>query len=236
MANRNELGQLIGDNLPLGWRSPVVPPRVVLEGKYVRVEPLDPERHASDLFEANELDSSGEGWTYLAYGPFESLVEYRSWMERACMGDDPMFWTYVNVRDNKAIGLGAFLHINASNATIEVGHLRFSPKLQRTVLATEAMYLKIKFAFELGYRRYEWKCDSLNLPSRKAAERLGFRFEGIFRQATHYRGRNRDTAWFSIIDKEWPALKSTHEAWMDSSNFDSRGIQIRSLSDFRDLS
>jgi RimJ/RimL family protein N-acetyltransferase len=232
MTRKNELNQPIGDALPADWRAPPVPPRDPLVGARVRVEPLDPERHASDLHEANLLDQSGQGWTYLNYGPFQDLSEYRSWLETACMGPDPMFWAYIDAATDQAVGLGSYLRINPKDGVIEVGHLRFSPKLQRTPLATEAMSLKMKNVFALGYRRYEWKCDALNAPSRKAAERYGFKFEGIFRQATHYRGRNRDTAWFSIIDTEWPAVRSAHESWLAPSNFDGNGQQIKPLSHF----
>ncbi|MFT5510919.1 MAG: RimJ/RimL family protein N-acetyltransferase, partial [Hyphomicrobiaceae bacterium] len=204
MTRTNELGQPIGDALPAGWQPPPAPSRPILQGMRVRVEPLDPERHIVDLFEANNLDQSGAGWTYLLAGPFADLAEYRNWMETSCMGDDPMFSAYIDLATGKAVGLGSYLRITPSAASIEVGHLRFSPKLQRTPLSTEAMYLMMKHAFDLGYRRYEWKCDALNAPSRAAAERYGFKFEGVFRQALHYRGRNRDTAWFSITDKEWP--------------------------------
>jgi len=231
MTRTNDLGQPIGDPLPDGWRPPPPPARPVLEGARVRVEPLYPARHAADLFAANTLDKSGAGWTYLLAGPFSSLSEYRDWMETTCMGDDPMFSAYIDLTTGKPVGLGAYLRIAPSVASIEVGHLRFSPKLQRTPLSTEAMYLKMKHVFELGYRRYEWKCDALNAPSRRAAERYGFKFEGVFRQATHYRGRNRDTAWFSIIDTEWPGIRAAHEAWLDPANFDSEGRQRRRLSD-----
>ena len=232
MTRMNEFGQPIGDLLPDGWAPPPSPPPRVLEGTRVRVEPIDPALHADDLFEANRLDQSGEGWTYLGYGPFEDLQAYRTWLETACTGADPMFWAYVDVASGKAVGLGSFLRIDPPAGVIEVGHIRFSPKLQRTAHATEAMYLKMKYVFELGYRRYEWKCDALNAPSRRAAERYGFKFEGIFRQATHYRGRDRDTAWFSVIDSEWPGVRAAHEAWLDPGNFDEQGLQRQSLSQF----
>ena len=232
MTRKNDFDQPIGDDLPTGWVSPPMPPRQIMEGARLRVEPIDPAKHASDLFEANRLDQSGEGWTYLAYGPFQDQTEYRAWMETTCTGDDPMFWAYVDTATEKAIGLGSYLRIEPTAGVIEVGHIRFSPKLQRTAHATEAMYLKMKNVFDLGYRRYEWKCDALNAPSRRAAERYGFKFEGIFRQATHYRGRNRDTAWFSIIDTEWPGIRAAHEAWLAPANFDEQGGQLQPLSYF----
>lgn len=232
MTRTNQLGQPIGEALPEGWQPPPPPARTVLEGARVRVEPLAPDRHAADLFAANNLDESGAGWTYLLSGPFATLEDYREWMRTTCMDDDPLFFAYIDRATEKPVGLGSYLRIMPGAASIEVGHLRFSPKLQRTPLSTEAMYLMMKHAFDLGYRRYEWKCDALNAPSRNAAERYGFKFEGIFRQATHYRGRNRDTAWFSIIDKEWPAVRAAHEAWLAPSNFDSEGRQKKRLSEF----
>ncbi|MGI9521631.1 MAG: GNAT family N-acetyltransferase, partial [Hyphomicrobiaceae bacterium] len=204
MVRKNDFGQPIGQPLPPDWMPPAPPPRTNLVGAHVRVEPLDPDQHAEELFAANCLDPNGEGWTYLAYGPFKDISSYKEWMSTQCMGADPMFWAYIDVGTERAVGLGSYMRIDPSNAVIEVGHLRFSPKLQRTTMATEAMYLKMRNVFDLGYRRYEWKCDSLNAPSRRAAERYGFNFEGIFRQATHYKGRNRDTAWFAITDSDWP--------------------------------
>lgn len=164
MPKANEFGQLIGDSLPEGWTIPSAPPKEALMGRYVKVEPLEVRRHAADLFSSNRLDRAGEGWTYLGYGPFKSLLDYARWLETNCVGKDPMFWAYLDGKTGIAVGLGAYLRVNVNDATIEVGHLRFSPKMQRTRIATEAMYLKMKLAFDLGYRRYEWKCDSLNLP------------------------------------------------------------------------
>ncbi len=230
MSRQNALGQPIGDDLPDGWQSPPVPPRDVMEGPRVRVEPLQPERHGADLYEANLLDETGAGWTYLPYGPFTSIEEYRHWLDTTCMKDDPQFWAYVDTHSGKTIGLGSYLRIKPVEASIEVGHIRLSPLLQRTPMATEVMHLMMNNAFDLGYRRYEWKCDALNGPSRRAAERLGFTFEGIFRQATHYKGRNRDTAWFGITDQDWPAIKAAQLAWLDPDNFDEAGQQRQTLS------
>lgn len=232
MTRKNDLGQPIGDALPEGWQPPLYPPRTAMTGPRVRVEPIDPARHADDLFAANRLDQTGAGWTYLNYGPFDDAAEYRAWMETSCLGDDPQFWAYIDLATGTAVGLGSYLRIVPKDGVIEVGHLRFSPKLQRTPLATEAMYLKMKNVFDLGYRRYEWKCDALNAPSRRAAERYGFVFEGIFRQATHYRGRNRDTAWYAITDADWPAVRAAHEAWLALGNFDDAGGQRTRLDDF----
>ena len=148
-------------------------------------------------------------WTYLVYGPFARLEDYRTWAEKMAPSDDPLFHAIIDQTTGKAVGIAAYLRIEPAVGVIEVGHIALSPLVQRTPAATEAMYLMMRRVFdELGYRRYEWKCDSLNAPSRAAAERLGFRFEGIFRQATIYKGRNRDTAWYSVIDQEWPARKA----------------------------
>jgi RimJ/RimL family protein N-acetyltransferase len=201
-----------------------------MAGRYCSIEPLDVAAHARDLFEANALDIEGRNWTYLPYGPFATLDAYVEWMKGACRGDDPLYFAVRDLCTDKAAGVATYLRIAPEAGTIEVGHLNFSPLLQRSRAATEAMYLMMRRAFELGYRRYEWKCDALNTPSRAAAERLGFTYEGIFRQAIVYKGRNRDTAWFAAIDREWPLLKVAFESWLDASNFDPDGQQRASLS------
>lgn len=147
--------------------------------------------------------------------------------------DDPLFYAILDKKTEKAVGLASYLRIQPKVGVLEVGHIHYSPLLQKTPLATEAMFLLMRRAFdELGYRRYEWKCDALNAGSRKAALRLGFTFEGIFRQASVYKGRSRDTAWYSVIDREWPALKEAHEAWLSPENFDAQGRQLARLSTF----
>ena len=224
----NALGQPIGRELP-GWRPAPHPPRTVLAGRYCRVEPLDVSRHGRDLHASFALDREGRLWTYLFSGPFASEGEFLQWLEPKPRSDDPLFFAFVDMRTGRATGMGSYLRIDPGHGVIEVGHLAFSPLLQRTPAATEAMYLMMKNAFDLGYRRYEWKCDSLNAPSRRAAERYGFQFEGIFRQAIVYKGRNRDTAWYSIIDGEWPARRSAFERWLDPQNFDADGRQRRPL-------
>ena len=213
-AQLNPFGQPIGPDVP-GWTERPRPPRTPIEGRTVRIEPIDVDRHAADLYAANVADD-GRMWTYMPYGPFVSLDEYKAWMRTACLGDDPLFHTIVDKATGKAAGVASLLRIDAKNGVIETGHIAYAPQLQRTPAATEAMYLLMRRVFEeLGYRRYEWKCDALNGPSRRAAARLGFTYEGIFRQAVMYKGRNRDTAWFAIIDKEWPAVKAAYEAWLD---------------------
>jgi RimJ/RimL family protein N-acetyltransferase len=226
----NELGQPIGVALP-GWQPPPRPPRQPMQGRLCRIEPLDPARHAESLFRANSLDRDGRGWTYLPYGPFEHFEDYLDWMRSTCLGDDPLFFTILDPQTGQALGLASYLRIDPRNGSIEVGHLRFSSLLQRRPAATEAMYLMMKRAFELGYRRYEWKCDALNAPSRAAALRLGLTFEGIFRQAVVYKERSRDNAWFAAIDGDWPALERAFQGWLAADNFDARGEQRTRLSD-----
>ena len=205
-----------------------------MSGHACRVEPLDVDRHAADLHAANTLDAEGRNWTYLSAPPPRDLDEYRRWLTETTTGVDPMFHAIVDATSGSAVGVAAYLRIDPDHGVIEIGHINFSPLLQRTRAATEAMFLMMRRAFdELGYRRYEWKCDSLNAPSRAAARRLGFQFEGIFRQALVYKGRNRDTAWFAIVDSEWPALRAAFERWLDPANFDEAGRQRASLAALR---
>jgi len=214
----NALGQPIGVAIE-GWTPPPRPPREPMQGRYCRVEPLDSARHAADLYAANCAATDPRDWTYLAYGPFESIEDYHAWMQRVCLGADPLFHAIINGATGKAVGVASYLRIEPASGSIEVGHINFSPLLQRTPAATEAMFLMMQRAFELGYRRYEWKCDALNARSRVAAQRYGLSFEGIFRQATVYKGRNRDTAWYAAIDQEWPALQAAFLQWLDPANF-----------------
>jgi RimJ/RimL family protein N-acetyltransferase len=229
-VNFNELGQPIGPALP-GWKGVERPPRSPMAGRYCRVEPIDPARHARDLYDANAADPSNRNYTYLTIGPFDSFDAYGEWMTGAVKSEDPLFHAIVDTATGKAAGIATYMRIDNRNGVIEVGNLNFSPLLQRRPAASEAMYLMMKRVFELGYRRYEWKCDSLNAPSRAAAQRLGFSFEGIFRQATVYKGRSRDTAWYAIIDSEWPELERAFQRWLDPANFDAGGKQRVRLSD-----
>ncbi|MCL4485293.1 MAG: GNAT family N-acetyltransferase [Nitrospirae bacterium] len=224
----NHLGQPVGFPVP-DWHPPSLPARAALSGRYCRIEPLDTERHADDLFSAYGLDREGRLWTYLPVGPFESLRDCSLWMDTASRQTDPLHFAIVERSTGKATGMAAFLRIDPKNGSIEVGWLCFSPLLQRTVSGTEAMFLMMDYAFSLGFRRYEWKCNALNAPSRAAARRLGFTFEGIFRQATVVKGHNRDTAWYSILDREWPDLKKRFLEWLDPENFDSAGRQKNRL-------
>lgn len=195
-------------------------------GRWCRVEPVDVERHAADLHEANGDDREGRNWTYFSYGPFADLDSYRAWLTKISAGDEPFFHAIVDARSGKAVGVAAFLRIDPANGSIEVGHVLYSPRLQRTTAATEAIVLMMRRVFdELGYRRFEWKCDNLNAASHAAAKRLGFRYEGLFRQATVYRGRNRDTAWYSMLDSEWRERRAELDRWLAPENFDSEGRQ-----------
>lgn len=225
----NNLNQPVGLPLPQ-WQAPPFPTRSVLTGRYCRLEPLDPAQHAKPLFNAFQSEASAAHWTYLPYGPFEALDKYRDWLEQQSQSTDPLFMTIVDQKDDAAVGLAAYLRITPASGSIEVGHLNYTPRLQHTTAATEAMSLMMAQAFELGYRRYEWKCDALNAPSRRAAERLGFTFEGVFRQATVVKGRNRDTAWYAVLDSEWPRLQAAFIRWLDPANFDASGRQRFSLS------
>ena len=229
----NALGQPIGPPVP-DWSPRPRPPRTPMVGRHCRVEPLDPARHAAALDQANRRDRDGVIWTYLPYGPFGSADDYEQWVATVARGDDPLFHAIVDRTTERASGVASYLRITPEHGTIEVGHINYAPALQRTVAATEAMFLMMARAFdELGYRRYEWKCNALNAGSRRAAERLGFRFEGIFRQAAVVKGRSRDTAWYAILDADWPAIKAAFEGWLDPTNFDAAGRQRATLASLR---
>lgn len=216
----------------LNWRPARSPERRSFEGKTVRVEPLDVARHGEGLFK-NAVGADAT-WDYLAYGPFHGHHEFIAWLEARAPLADPLTFTIVDGASGEARGLESLMRIDPSNGVIEIGHIWLSPALQRTRQATEAIFLLSRYVFdELGYRRYEWKCDSLNRPSRRAAERYGFVYEGIFRQHMVIKDRNRDTAWYSILDSEWPSRRAAFEAWLSDDNFDSAGRQRRSLADVR---
>lgn len=225
----NELGQTIGEALP-DWTPPPRLTRTTLGGRYCRVEPLIAAQHAADLFAANALDANGAGWTYLGSGPFADFAAFQAWIEHASRREDAMFHAIVDLRTQKAVGSACYSHIDPANGVVEIGSLKFSPLMQRTPVSTESMYLMMKNAFDLGYRRYEWKCDSLNAPSRRAAQRFGLSYEGTFRQLVVIKGRTRDTAWFSIIDSEWPAINEAFMRWLAPENFDAQGEQRVALS------
>jgi RimJ/RimL family protein N-acetyltransferase len=225
----NEHGQPVGTAIE-AWRAPAPPPREALNGRWCSVVPLDVERHGANLYRAISHDSDGRNWTYLAYGPFADEASYLQWVRSVSEGSDPMFFAFIEQASGIAVGVGSYMRIEPANGCIETGHLHFSPLMQRTPVATEAIYLMMKQIFALGYRRYEWKCDACNVPSRQAAQRFGFSYEGIFRQAVVYKGRNRDTAWFAMTDKDWPALRLAYERWLAPANFDADGQQREPLS------
>jgi len=230
MATRiNEHGQPIGVAVA-GWRGATPPVREAIEGAHCRLEPLDAARHAAALHRAYAADPAGANWTYLPYGPFATLADYQAWLALKQRAGDEHFYAIVDPRSDAPVGVAAWLRISPQTGSIEVGHLSYSPALQRTIASTEAMYLMMRRVFDdWGYRRYEWKCDSLNAPSRATARRLGFRYEGVFRKLLVVKDRNRDTAWFSIVDDEWPGLRAAFEAWLAPSNFDAAGRQRRRL-------
>ncbi|MEM7723535.1 MAG: GNAT family protein [Pseudomonadota bacterium] len=221
------MDQPVGEPVPT-FTPPQRPDGVVLEGRHVRVLPLDVDDHATDLFAA--FAGHPELWTYMSVGPFEDLASFRTHLSDLRHQTDTVFVAFCTP-EGRAIGMGSYLRILPKDGSIEVGNLVFSPEMQGSIAATEAMHLMMAWAFDAGYRRYEWKCNALNIPSRRAATRLGFSFEGIFRQAMIVKGRNRDTAWFAVIDKDWPDLARAHLAWLDPSNFDQSGAQKTRLSE-----
>lgn len=229
----NPRDQLIGQTLP-DWTARKRPPESPMEGRTCRLEPLRAATHGDDLYREFSADTAGRNWTYLGYGPFASRDEFGAWAKWAEDQSDPQFHTVIEPTSGRALGVASFLRMQPEDGVVEIGHIHFAPALQGSTPATEALHLMMKRVFdELGYRRCEWKCDALNAPSMRAAKRLGFRFEGTFRQAMVYKGRNRDTAWFSILDREWPALREALEAWLAPANFDAQGAQKRSLESLR---
>jgi len=217
-----------------GWSSRPRPPRAQLQGQYCRLEPINPQLHGADLYAAYMEAPDDRDWTYLFDERPEREGDFNTYLTKLASSEDPLHFTIIESRFMKAVGTAALMRIDPTHGVLEVGWITFSSRLKQTAAATESMYLLMRLAFdELGYRRYEWKCDSLNAPSRAAAERYGFTFEGIFRNAVVYKGRSRDTAWYSIIDQEWPRVRSAFSAWLDPTNFDEHGRQKRRLQDFR---
>jgi RimJ/RimL family protein N-acetyltransferase len=212
-----------------GWQPPPRPTRQAIEGTHVRLEPLDADRHAADLHRT--FAAHPALWDFMPYGPFASAADYHRWARNAGEGTDPLFFALRDTATGRCGGVASYLRIAPEAGSIEVGHICLSPEIARGVVSTEAMFLMMQWAFAAGYRRYEWKCNAANLASRRAAQRLGFSFEGVFRQHMITKGRNRDTAWFSIIDKEWPALAKALSAWLSPANFHADGRQKTRLSD-----
>jgi len=225
--HRNALGQPVGAPVP-DWQGAPPLPHTVITGERCKLVPLDIS-HAAGLHAAYSADTSGALWTYMPIGPFRTRAAYADWVAGAAEQTDPLFYTIMDSATGKPVGVVSYLRIQPMHGVVEVGWITYAPAIQRTALATEAMYLMMVRVFDLGYRRYEWKCDALNAASRKAAARLGFTYEGTFRQAVVVKGRNRDTAWFSITDQEWPTIRSAFENWLDPANFDDNGAQRRQL-------
>jgi RimJ/RimL family protein N-acetyltransferase len=206
------------------------PEPVVLTGEHIIIVPFDIDKHSASLF---DIENKEQLYAYLPIGPFKTLDEQIASHQAMMMRPDQMLYALLDPKSGDVLGHAAYLRIDPANASIEVGNILFSNKLQRTPAATEAMYLMAKYAFEsLGYRRYEWKCNNLNAPSKRAALRFGFTFEGVFRQAAIVKGHNRDTAWYSMLDSEWQTNKQGFEAWLNPDNFDETGKQRKSLSEF----
>lgn len=223
---------------PLGapvpnWTPPPAPPATALEGTYCRLEPLDAEAHAALLFRS--FAGQDDLWSYMPYGPFSSAAQYHRWVRETVAKPDHLFFAIKDLETGQFSGVASYLRINPAAGSIEVGNICFAPNLQRTRAATDAMYLMMQWAFEAGYRRYEWKCNAKNAPSRHAAQRLGFSYEGVFRNCMVVKGRNRDTAWFAAIDSEWTALKEAFQTWLSPRNFDAAGRQIERLGELTSL-
>jgi RimJ/RimL family protein N-acetyltransferase len=222
----------LGEPVP-GWVPPRRPDVAEMSGRLVRLEPLEADRHAFDLHAA--FTGHDDLWDYMPYGPFASASAYHRWAREREAGEDPRFFVLRDQATGQVGGIASYLRIAPEAGSIEVGHICIAPRMQRGAAMTEAMFLMMDWAFRAGYRRYEWKCNALNLPSRRAAQRLGFSFEGVFRNHMVIKGRNRDSAWFSVIAAEWPALSEAYRVWLDPANFDARGRQRERLSDLTRL-
>lgn len=222
-------------SLPVGEAVDAAPAKrpepVTIEGRYGRLEKLNATKHGNEIWEA--VKGHDDVWTYLFQGPFAKRQDFDAYLEIMASRDDPYAYAILDA-GNRALGFATLMEIRPASRVIEVGNILYSPSLQKTGLATEVQYLLARYAFEeLGNRRYEWKCNSLNAPSRRAAERFGFTYEGIFRQHMIVKGRNRDTAWYAMLDSEWPARKRAFEAWLAADNFDAQGRQKKKLEQFR---
>ena len=225
------IGPRVADSEPARW-----PERVVLEGRYARLEPLEPTRHRADLYAASTPPDAAARFRYLGDPPFESPEDFNAWLAKAAASTDPLFFAVINGATGRVEGRQTLMRITPAHRCIEIGNIYWGPRIAGTRVATEALYLFAVYALEtLGYRRFEWKCDALNAPSRRAAERFGFTWEGHFRRAVIVRGRSRDTAWFSMIDEEWPALKAAYQRWLAPDNFDAAGRQKTRLSELTAL-
>jgi len=212
------------------WKGAPRPQREALEGRYARLEALDAARHGDDLFASAQEPGADDRFRYLGEHAPADRAAFDAWIGTASASDDPLFFAVIDKRTGRAEGRQSFLRIEPAHGVIEVGHILWGPAIARSRVTTEALYLFAAHAFDgLGYRRFEWKCNADNLPSRRAAERFGFSFEGVFRQHMVVKGLNRDTAWFAMIDKDWPRLKAGYEAWLAPENFDEAGQQKSKL-------
>ncbi len=230
---RNGYGQPIGPAIE-NWTARTLPTRTPLIGRTCRIEPVDVERHSKDLFAAYNAAPDDRDWTYLPSELPTNTAAFAAYLAGMAASSDPLHYTIIDSDIGKAVGTASHMRIDPENGAIEIGFIRWSPLMQRRVTGTEAIYLLMRRVFdEMGYRRYEWKCDSLNKRSRTAAIRYGFKFEGIFRNAAVIKNRSRDTAWFSITDDEWPRVKAAFEKWLLPSNFDDKGKQRSTLADLR---
>lgn len=216
------------------WQPRPRPERKVLEGHYARLEPLDAARHGDGLFDASTVVDADGRFAWLFENPPQTRAEFQTWLEKVAASQDPLYFAVIDIATGKVAGRQTLMRIEPNHGVIEIGSIYWGPLISRKPAATEAQFLFTQYVFdELGYRRYEWKCHNDNAPSKRAAERFGFKFEGIFRQHMVAKGANRDTAWYSIIDKEWPSLKKAYEGWLDPDNFDRDGVQKKRLEDFR---
>ena len=223
----NQIKLPIGEAVP-EWTTKQLPQKTKMQGRYCCLYPLDLKKHSIPLYEAFCKDKDNLNWTYLPYGPFENYEDFKKWLGDFCLTKDPFF--FVVVKKDTVVGLASYLRIKPEVGVIEIGHIHFSPLLQKTRASVETIYLMMRRVFdEMGYRRFEWKCDSLNKRSCEAAKKFGFQFEGIFRQLTIYKGRNRDTAWFSVINKDWGKIKQNFERWLSAENFDEKNKPSLSL-------
>lgn len=228
----NELERSLTETLQ-DWKPRPRPARIVLDGTYVRLEPIDAARHGESLFEMATAEDAEGRFRWLFDTKPGTRADFQPWLDKSAASEDPLFFVVIDKASGKMAGRQTLMRIDPAHGVIEIGNIYWSDIVARKPAATEAQFLFARYVFELGYRRYEWKCNNHNEPSKRAAERFGFKFEGIFRQHMVAKGENRDTAWYSIIDSEWPALRRAYEAWLAPENFDAQGQQKRKLEDFR---
>jgi RimJ/RimL family protein N-acetyltransferase len=227
----NLFQQPIGAPVP-NWTVRAEPPHTPLSGHFCRIEPVDVDRHAEALYSAYSTAPDERDWTYMSTGPFANAASFRNHLTKAAASRDPLHYTIIDLATGEPVGMFALMRIDRGNGVVEIGHVAYSPLIKRTTAATEAIFLLLRHVFDdLGYRRCEWKCDDLNAPSRAAALRYGFQYEGTFRQAAVYKGRSRDTAWFAMINRDWPDIRTGFERWLAPGNFDAAGVQRSTLAD-----